>query len=584
MNKLKLFEAMNLIDDDLVKEAEEPSDTVSEAETNVTTDTELIASGVEIYKRSGWQKFAAIAAAFLLTAGLAGGGAYYLKNRRADVNNTVDSEIIAPVTNNGNIITTENDYMESASTVTTDRKPAKQEQSETTVTASSDKKVKTTETKATDKKNNDIIQTTTYSKGGNTSTITAKTTGKQNSDKTTTYKTTTAPNVSPPRPTVAVPSDRRMTENELLQFIKYFDEDMTWNDFEPYEHEDIGSGQWVWRIPVYENNVQKYTLLVCGVIDKKPSGIYLYKGTDTNNQERIDLRSKSDDVFEFIYPENNFSNVLGTLKDCHPDFINTIEISSPNSSHNAFLGYSEIQRMLELIRNVEIIRNEGNAWQTSSTMYYGITINDNQNVNHNFSVQYPYIIINGTGYRASEESISALSAYCKEIFDNRQPSQQIDVNGVWCWYDSTAYSGNPRDKTDCITIKQFPDLVFDFHGKNHTIAVYNTNGTQYGVAGARFNVYFTDINGDGYPELCSTNDWGLNSMIVIEAGVWDIHNNKHYSIASPDEYNYYLYEENGELFVNKESDTSAWHITSKHGEKGRLRIEDDNLIFVPYNN
>ena len=170
--------------------------------------------------------------------------------------------------------------------------------------------------------------------------------------------------------------------------------------------------------------------------------------------------------------------------------------------------------------------------------------------------------------------------YAASMVKSHQPSEHINVNGLWCWYDSAAYDGNPRDKTDSIFINQFPDLVFSFHGKTNSVAVYNINGNMIGNAAAQFNVYFTDLNGDGYPELCSTYDWGLNSMIVIEVGVWDIHNNKHYSLASPDEYNYYLYEENGELFVNKEWAYSDWSITSKHGEKGRLRINGDKLEFV----
>ena len=106
MNKLKLLEAMNMIDDDLVKEAQMLSDTDIEAET--TENSEMTASGVEVYHRSGWQRFAAIAAALILSVGLAGTGSYLMKNRRhnvKDINNS-ESEIIAPVTNNSNSVST----------------------------------------------------------------------------------------------------------------------------------------------------------------------------------------------------------------------------------------------------------------------------------------------------------------------------------------------------------------------------------------------------------------------------------------------------------------------------------------------
>jgi hypothetical protein len=553
-----------------IKAAEKPSDTVS---------------GVEVYHRSGWQRFAAIAAALLLTAGLTGTGAYYLKNHRVNVNdnNVIDSEIIAPVTNNGDMITTDTKNNEIAATETTVTK-SKNDENTTTESVSSNKEKQATKTNTVTENKKDNVTTTmqandeyTSKSSDSTAKSTLKTTAKQSSGKTTTQTTTTSPKVTTVRPKVEVPDDGKMTRQKLLEFVKNYGEDMTWTDFEPYKHEDIGSGQDVWRIDVYDGNEQTHTLLVCGLTEKKPSGVFLFKGTDTVNQERIDIRYN--DVYEFLYPEVAFSNVLGTLKDCHPDFIRSIEISNPNSTYNAFLGYSEIKEMLSLIQNVKI-ENKGGAWETSSNMYYNILITDNQSIDHSIRVQYPYLVIDGTAYKAEVSGLNALFDYAASMVESHQPSEHIDVNGLWCWYDSTAYDGNPRDKTDSIFINQFPDLVFSFHGKTHSVAVYNSNGDMIGDAAAQFNVYFKDLNGDGYPELCSTYDWGLNSMIVIEVGVWDIHNNKRYSIASPDEYNYYLYEENGELFVNKEWAYSDWSITSKHGEKGRLRINGDNLEFV----
>ena len=125
MNKLKLLEAMNMIDDDLVKEAQMLSDSDIEAE--ATENPEMTASGVEVYHRSGWQRFAAIAAALILSVGLAGTGSYLMKNRRhnvKDINNS-ESEIIAPVTNNSNSVSTNAESSDvtdkKANTVTSDK-------------------------------------------------------------------------------------------------------------------------------------------------------------------------------------------------------------------------------------------------------------------------------------------------------------------------------------------------------------------------------------------------------------------------------------------------------------------------------
>ena len=79
MNKLKLFKVIDLIDEDLIKEAEintehQPS-SEPESERNITV------SGVEIYQKRKWQRIAFIAAAFLLVAGLGTGGMLMFRNR-----------------------------------------------------------------------------------------------------------------------------------------------------------------------------------------------------------------------------------------------------------------------------------------------------------------------------------------------------------------------------------------------------------------------------------------------------------------------------------------------------------------------
>lgn len=82
MNKLKLFKVIDLIDEDIIKEAE--------INTNTSHDTEneknITVSGVDVYHSSKWQKLAALAAAFLLVAGLGTGGALMFRNRRIIIN------------------------------------------------------------------------------------------------------------------------------------------------------------------------------------------------------------------------------------------------------------------------------------------------------------------------------------------------------------------------------------------------------------------------------------------------------------------------------------------------------------------
>ena len=44
---------------------------------------------------------------------------------------------------------------------------------------------------------------------------------------------------------------------------------------------------------------------------------------------------------------------------------------------------------------------------------------------------------------------------------------------------------------------------------------------------------------------------------------------------------YWLYEEDGELRVNRQPSISSWDPTSKHGEQGRLEIGNYEVKFIP---
>ncbi len=79
MNKLKLFKVIDLIDEDLVKEAEIKQEHLSSKDNE--SEKDITVSGVEVYKVSKWQRTALIAAAFLLVVGLGAGGVLMFRNR-----------------------------------------------------------------------------------------------------------------------------------------------------------------------------------------------------------------------------------------------------------------------------------------------------------------------------------------------------------------------------------------------------------------------------------------------------------------------------------------------------------------------
>ena len=150
----------------------------------------------------------------------------------------------------------------------------------------------------------------------------------------------------------------------------------------------------------------------------------LYRGTETNHQDYIDFHN--DSITMFTYPQYIFRGELGVLDFFDPYYVQSAQITGIISNHqdHVYLTDSEIADLIELFRNIEIIKPEGDAWMQNRNAYYDISVSDIYNYDHNFRIQYPYIIINGTGYSAQESGLSALYDFASYVFSNYQNISQ----------------------------------------------------------------------------------------------------------------------------------------------------------------
>lgn len=133
MNKQKFFRVIDLIDEDIVREAEIKAEALTDAE----NEKAMTVSGVEKYRKITWQRTAAIASAVLLIAGVGTGGALMLKNRPPlldEVSNVAVTETTedmgtkakgsgetAEVTSDGRTAATETDTKESKNTTAAEK-------------------------------------------------------------------------------------------------------------------------------------------------------------------------------------------------------------------------------------------------------------------------------------------------------------------------------------------------------------------------------------------------------------------------------------------------------------------------------
>ncbi|SEK28553.1 hypothetical protein SAMN02910353_00368 [Ruminococcus sp. YRD2003] len=598
MNKLKIYEAMNMIDDELVKEAAAPSDTVSEAVGDEKLGAGLTVSGVEIYRRSGLRTFATAAAAVVLVAGLAVGGGLYIKHRgtSAPDNDIIESEALAPTTEDSeNVVTTDN------AAKTTTKKGDKSSAATTAANEEAEQLANTTGPQLHGSKSDEattkaaIIRTVAPSAASGRAGTT--TTAKRSSSTTTAAKTTTSP-ATTTAPVPIPPADGRMTLHRVQELSEYGDK-LTLGDFAPYNHEDIGSGVCVWQIPVYTENKDgkmefEFTLVVNAMTgdSKEPCGVvelFYGKCTNPSKQEHIDIRYE--DVWDFVVKcrrtegdPDYLDNVLGNIKDCHVDYIRCVELSHPMYDYPVSLGYDEIKELIPMIQKLSFTKSVGNEWRYLDGSFTHIYVTDNSGVIHEYTLAgNKYFAIEGTGYEANYNDLLAIDTYTLSLLGKCEPAAPVDVDGVWCWHDTSVESFNTRSFEN-ITIEQYPDYVFSWNGMKRTIEIYNKKTREkFGSVATGGQAYFADINGDGYPELCTTYDMGLSSRICGQLAVWDIHNG--YICTSFDrngeERVYWLYEEDGELRINRQSVNSNWDVTSKHGELSTFEIEDHGIKFIP---
>lgn len=581
-----------MIDDELVKEAAEPSDTVAEAVRDEKLNAELTVSGVDIYRRSGWRTFATVAAAVVLVAGLAVGGGFYIKHRGAPApdNDIIESEAIAPTTEDStNVVTTDKGRP------TTTKKNG--EKSSVT-TAAEDKAQKLANTSGPQQNSGKSSNTSTQAAAANNKSTTAKTTAKRGSTTTTTAKQTNTSPATTTAPFPKPPADGRMTLY-TVQALGECGDALTFGDFMGYNGEDIGSGVVVLSIPVYSENKNgdlefEFTLVVNSMRGGKddPIGcaeLYYGKLTNPSKQEHIDIRS--DDIWDFVTKcrrkegdPDYLENVLGNIKDCHVDYIRCVELKNPMYNYPVSLSKSEINELIPMIQKLTFSKSVGNEWRYLDGSFTHIYVTDNSGVIHEYTLAgNKYFAIEGTGYAAPYNDLLALDIYTLSLLGNAKPADPVDVDGVWCWHDPTVSSFDIRSFEN-ITIEQYPDYVFSWNGMKRNIEIYSKRtGDKFGSVATGGQAYFADINGDGYPELCTTYDMGLSSRICGQLAVWDIHNGYIYTSfdRNGEERVYWLYEEDGELRINRQSVNSNWDVTSKHGELSTFEIEDHGIKFIP---
>ncbi|MBQ6180605.1 MAG: hypothetical protein IJK31_02830 [Ruminococcus sp.] len=302
MNNLKLFEAITMIDDDLVAEA----DVKEETQNNISSlydEGRGIAAGVDVYRKNRLFRVAAAAAALLLIVGAGSGGMYLMKGHDKAKQDSMNEEVVPAVPTEKVLPSSEQptEEAEEPTFSTESTSPAV-----TTKKARlNDEKITVTNTIATTitvRQTAGIVTTTTKA-GKTAAAVTTKATALSE-EKTTTAaaEKTTLPPVDrteeTPDITPEIPDGKRMMTKDDIKKLSSIGMKLTVADFDKFIGTDIGSGIYIMKYEIED-------------IDDE----YLLVGSDGLSQEPIYVKLRRYDGTEIDIRTEEFRKMIGAAEE-----------------------------------------------------------------------------------------------------------------------------------------------------------------------------------------------------------------------------------------------------------------------------
>jgi len=101
-----------------------------------------------------------------------------------------------------------------------------------------------------------------------------------------------------------------------------------------------------------------------------------------------------------------------------------------------------------------------------------------------------------------------------------------------------------------ILIDEFPDVMFSWTWERVTAGNQDMGVRELFGGWPVWNVFFADLNGDGFPELVATVSFG-SGIVDTRIIVYDFANNRSYALQDRGVYDYFLSLEDGRLVVSQ---------------------------------
>lgn len=142
------------------------------------------------------------------------------------------------------------------------------------------------------------------------------------------------------------------------------------------------------------------------------------------------------------------------------------------------------------------------------------------------------------------------------------------------WFDYLHSDEIPRSGRQEINLDDFPGVTFRWTPEK-VEAIVGDEITLLYTGMPIWNVFFTDLTGDGFPELCSTLSIG-SGIVDDSIIIYDYANGASYSLEDRMKYDYRLSLQNGQLLVTKQA-----YVSGEIVETGYLAYVDGTVQIIP---
>ena len=141
------------------------------------------------------------------------------------------------------------------------------------------------------------------------------------------------------------------------------------------------------------------------------------------------------------------------------------------------------------------------------------------------------------------------------------------------WFDHWDKKNNPSGRAS-VNMSLFPDVSFRWKDENwgDSIIAEESGNTRTLFTGMPiWNVLFTDVTGDGKPELCASVSFG-SGIVDEHIVVYDYANKQSYTLWDRMQFDFHLYTVDGALYVGKTP-----YMGDKQVDSGTLMMHDGVL-------